>query len=113
MQAVDEVLASLDEGLLWYDDDPMCGLAEKIRRATERYREKRGRYPDVCFVHPAMLSKDVRILWVGGVQVKPGRVPRHHFWLLSCSDGDRKQGPGRLRAEKMKGKRCHTAGGSE
>lgn len=42
----------MDVGLLWYDADPKTLLEEKLTRAVARYREKYGRMPDICFVHP-------------------------------------------------------------
>nr|HID14985.1 hypothetical protein [Anaerolineae bacterium] len=69
-------------GLLWYDDDPGCDLAEKIGRAARRYRQKFGTSPDVCYVHPSALSGNGQVRKVGGVRVAPlPSVLRHHFWL--------------------------------
>ena len=39
-------------GLLWYDDDAGRGLAAKVKRAAQRYREKYGRLPNTCYVNP-------------------------------------------------------------
>lgn len=80
-------------GLLWFDDDPKRGLKQKVERAARRYREKFGRDPAVCFVHPSMLGQaptdDGVSLEIEGkgpsvraLRVLPRRfVPRHHFWL--------------------------------
>lgn len=46
----------MQSGLLWYDDDPQRTLEAKIGRAAERYREKYGRLPDTCYVHPQAVS---------------------------------------------------------
>ncbi len=81
----------MNEGLLWYDDDPGRDLAEKIGRATQRYQQKFGVAPDVCYVHPSALGGNGKkgqsdaslVRMVGGVSVmsKP-TVLRHHFWLV-------------------------------
>jgi len=72
----------VNEGLLWYDDDPGRDLAEKIMRAIRRYQQKFGALPDVCYVHPSTLGGNGKTQKVGGVSVmaKP-TVLRHHFWL--------------------------------
>jgi len=72
----------MKEGLLWYDDNPGRDLAEKIRPAARRYRQKFGAAPEVCYVHPSTLGGNGRVKQVGGVRVAPlPSVLRHHFWL--------------------------------
>lgn len=56
----------MQTGLLWYDDDPQRPLEAKIGRAADRYREKYGRLPDTCYVHPQAVPGDGQ---PGGVQV--------------------------------------------
>ena len=72
----------MDTGLLWYDDDPRLGLAEKIKKAAQRYRQKFGTSPDVCYVHPSTLSSNGKVQNVGKVRVSSRlSVLRHHFWV--------------------------------
>lgn len=79
----------MDEGLLWYDDDPNRDLTEKIERAVRHYQQKFGAAPDVCYVHPSALGGNGKARnpnggpMVGGISVmsKP-TVLRHHFWLV-------------------------------
>lgn len=67
-------------GLLWFDDDPKRDLAQKVKRAAQRYRQKFGRPPTVCYVHPSLLDGGSRR--VGQVRVRGlPSVLRHHFWL--------------------------------
>lgn len=69
-------------GLLWYDDDPKRDLKEKVARAVERYRQKFGASPNVCYVHPSLLDGYASPLCVDGVRVQSQRsVLRHHFWV--------------------------------
>jgi hypothetical protein len=42
-------------GMLWFDNDPKAGLDVKVERAAAYYRNKYGRKPTLCFVHPSML----------------------------------------------------------
>ena len=82
----------MKEGLLWYDDDPGRDLSEKIRRAAQRYQQKFGARPNICYVHPSAMSASMpspkgrpgvgKVQRVGGMQVASlPSVLRHHFWL--------------------------------
>ncbi len=75
----------MNEGLLWYDDDPSHNLAEKIGQAARRYRQKFGAPPNICYVHPSTLlalEGNGKGRKVNGVQVTPlPSVLRHHFWV--------------------------------
>lgn len=70
----------IQEGLLWFDDDPVRATGDKIARAVQRYQQKYGHTPDVCYVHPGQIKE--RELNVGSVKVLPAQtVLPHHFWL--------------------------------
>lgn len=67
-------------GLLWFDDDARRDLETKVARAAEHYRQKYGRAPELCFVHPSLLQ-GARVR-TNGLQVHPSKsVLPHHFWL--------------------------------
>lgn len=85
-------------GMLWYDNDPKADLGLKIERAASYYQNKYGRTPNLCFVHPSMLSPigesapveeadkehpaEKVNLRRGGIDVKPNRsVLPNHFWI--------------------------------
>ncbi len=70
----------MEEGLLWFDNDPKRDLAQKVGRAAQHYRRKHGRSPNVCYVHPSLLTDGTR--QIDGVQVATlASVLRHHFWI--------------------------------
>jgi hypothetical protein len=76
----------IQEGLLWFDDSPSRAVTEKIERAVQRYQQKYGHHPDVCYVHPAHLKEGevsmADALSATGVKVLPAKsVLPHHFWL--------------------------------
>jgi hypothetical protein len=85
----------MDIGLLWYDDDPRRGLEDKVGRAAQRYRDKYGRWPNTCFVHPNMLTnhlgQDLRVACSGRQsrsQIRVISAPNillHHYWLGESS----------------------------
>ena len=70
----------LQEGLLWFDDDPVRAVTDKVARAVHRYQQKYGHTPDVCYVNPAALKE--RELALGPVRILPAQmVLPNHFWL--------------------------------
>ena len=67
-------------GMMWLDNDPKTPLVEKVQRAAEYYRNKYGRAPDVCMVHPSMLAEPQA--QAGRVVVRPLRsVLPGHLWI--------------------------------
>lgn len=67
-------------GMLWLDTDPKRPLSEKIRMAAEYYKNKYGRAPDTCMVHPAVLAEPST--QVDKITVRPLRtVLPNHLWI--------------------------------
>ncbi len=77
----------MEIGMLWFDNDPKAELAEKIQRAAAYYRQKYGKTPDLCFIHPTMLSKNGNDAVsqpspVPNVEVRPSKsVLPNYFWI--------------------------------
>ena len=46
----------MDIGMLWFDNDHGADLNAKVKRAASYYQKKYGQSPNLCFVHPSMLS---------------------------------------------------------
>ena len=85
-------------GMLWFDNDPKAGLDTKVERAAVYYRNKYGRAPTLCYVHPSMLptggpspknrggsdnggSANANYI-TGGIEVRSNRsVLPNHFWI--------------------------------
>jgi hypothetical protein len=86
----------MDVGLLWYDGDPKRPLEDKIGKAAQRYREKYGRWPNTCYVHPEVVGKDgkeeLRLayrLQNPKARIRVLSAPNillHHFWLGESQD---------------------------
>lgn len=79
-------------GMLWFDNDPKANLELKVERAVVYYRNKYGRSPNVCFVHPTMLpsnadnkpetSAEAARYIASGVEVRSNRsVLPNHLWI--------------------------------
>lgn len=74
-------------GMLWFNNDPKSSLMDKIRGATEYYRQKYGATPNLCYVHPSQVGSWERI---DGVDIRPSRsVLPNHFWVGVSSDTDK------------------------
>jgi hypothetical protein len=77
----------MDIGMLWFDNDPKAEVAVKIDRAAIYYRDKYGKDPNLCFVHPTMINngsvqeQDNRFR-SGNIEVRASHsVLPNHFWL--------------------------------
>lgn len=74
-------------GMLWFDNDPKAEIGIKIERAASYYRNKYGKAPNLCFVHPAMLGAEPAEKPEGGmkngtIEVRSYRsVLPNHFWI--------------------------------
>jgi hypothetical protein len=66
-------------GMLWFDNDNKIDLAGRIQRAADYYRTKYGSEPNVCFVHPSMVSAPAENLSVE-LHTSKSVLP-NHFWL--------------------------------
>lgn len=93
----------IQEGLLWFDDSPSRAVTEKIERAMQRYQQKYGHQPDVCYIHPAHLKEGeasaADALSATGVKVLPAKsVLPHHFWLGVEGSTDKRNGQRRTGA---------------
>jgi hypothetical protein len=67
-------------GMLWFDNDPKTDLSVKIERAVAYYRTKYGQSPNLCFVHPSMLSDPQSN--PAKVEVRANNSVRpNHFWI--------------------------------
>ncbi len=64
--------------LLWLDRSD-ASLADKIKRAAERYRQKFGFCPDTCFVNPGDHTTDTVIENLT-IQPKATIMP-NHIWI--------------------------------
>ncbi len=82
---------NLQVGMLWFDDTPQRPLDQKIGLAIQYYRDKYGTSPNICYVHPSALGKDVpaesRLQIVAAEFILP-----HHLWIgvVDPEDGPRK-----------------------
>ncbi|HEY5901695.1 MAG TPA: hypothetical protein VIU39_04005 [Anaerolineales bacterium] len=75
----------MQTGLMWFDNDPRTALAVKIEKASDYYKRKFGRLPDLCLVNPSMLGDSpVEMIEQRGVRItiRPYRpVLPGHLWI--------------------------------
>jgi len=70
----------MKQGILWFDDSNL-DFYEKINQAVEYIQNKYHKAPRCCFVHPNMLSSQVKSEH-GKIKVQAdSSVLPNHFWL--------------------------------
>jgi len=82
----------MDIGMLWFDNDAQNDLNIKVLQAVSYYQKKYGQQPNLCFVHPCMLSTKKPGLMEGNrrqenpkstlVEIKESdEILPNHFWI--------------------------------
>jgi hypothetical protein len=76
----------MNTGMLWFDNDPKAELSVKVQRAAIYYRDKYGKTPNLCFVHPSMICLPAETpgtsLKSAGVEIRPNRsILPNHLWI--------------------------------
>lgn len=80
----------MDVGMLWFDDSS-AALEKKISQAAAHYKEKFGRTPTLCLVHPEMLNGSSGGA-VKGLEVRSARTIIPHHFLIGIEDEDKSAG---------------------
>lgn len=74
----------MQAGLLWYDSEPSRTIAAKATAAAERFQQKFGLVPDVCYVSSKAL-KDGELsipFHEGQLRLIPANnILLNHFWI--------------------------------
>ncbi len=68
-------------GMMWFDKSP--DLATKVKAAVDYYRNKYGKEPNFCLVHPGTLAQmETNEVMIGNVRVREfkGVLPMH-LWI--------------------------------
>jgi hypothetical protein len=73
-------------GMLWFDNDSKTELNAKVARAADYYHRKYGKTPNMCYVHPSMLTRNAEAvdaaIRAGSVEVRSlSTVLPNHFWI--------------------------------
>ncbi len=74
----------MQAGLLWFDNDPGRSVAAKATDAAERFTEKFGVAPDVCYVNARSLSEGDLVIpfHEGKLRLTPAsNILVNHFWI--------------------------------
>lgn len=70
----------MEIGMLWFDNDPKSDVMSKVQKAAAYYRQKYGESPNLCFVHPSMVSENRAELGEISVRTHKTMLP-NHFWI--------------------------------
>lgn len=74
-------------GMLWFDNDTKVDFSTRIERAALYYRQKYGKTPTVCYVHPSMIPQKAEPasdspIKSGNIEVRENQsVLPNHFWI--------------------------------
>lgn len=84
----------MDIGMLWFDNDRKTSIPSKVEKAARYYQKKYGVNPDLCYVHPKMVSggkgfkkgkkksANGNPMIIGKILVlKNEKVLPDHFWI--------------------------------
>ena len=79
------LVTSVKLGWMWFDDDPKTSLEDKLRQASECYRQKFGQKPRLCYVNGGALADSPPA--VGSVQMRgAGNVSPGYFLFVVESE---------------------------
>lgn len=71
----------MNVGMLWYDSDSGKDVGTRIQRASEYYRSKYGREPNLCYLNPVTGESELPQS-VGGIKIETSAmVLPDHFWI--------------------------------
>lgn len=70
----------MDIGMLWFDNDPKSDVLSKVKKAVAYYQKKYGEIPNLCFVHPSMISEMKFEACEISVCSNSTMLP-NHFWI--------------------------------
>jgi hypothetical protein len=74
----------MQAGLLWYDSEPSRSVAAKAAAAAERFQEKFGVVPDVCYVSAKALKDGELVVPFHNGQLRlvpANNILVNHFWI--------------------------------
>lgn len=74
----------MQAGLLWFDNDPARTIAAKATAAAERFTEKFGVEPNVCYVSARAQKEDDVVIpfHQGQLHLRPAtNILQNHFWI--------------------------------
>lgn len=71
----------MNVGMMWFDGDLRLDLSVRIERAAVYYRNKYGRWPNLCVIHPDTVGENP-LGSVNGTEIRTSAsVLPNHFWL--------------------------------
>lgn len=66
--------------MLWFDNDPKLDLSNKVQKAAAYYQNKYGQEPNLCFVHPSMVTDAEKDAGTISLLTNSTVLP-NHFWI--------------------------------
>ena len=70
----------MEQGLLWFDNNPNKDLSEKVKQAAEAYRARLQEQPTVCYISKTDISNKPEA--VGKIVIKTATYVRpNYLWI--------------------------------
>ncbi|MEM7346096.1 MAG: hypothetical protein AAF485_17795 [Chloroflexota bacterium] len=70
----------MQEGLLWFDNNPQRTLIDKVTLAAKRYQTRFGQRPTICYLNTA--DCDTAVKEAKGIRLRTApNILRHHLWI--------------------------------
>ncbi|MEZ4767655.1 MAG: hypothetical protein R2844_04440 [Caldilineales bacterium] len=80
-----DLVTTVKLGWMWFDDDPKTSLEDKLRQASERYRQKFGHKPRLCYINGGALAEPQPA--IGALQTRGvGNVSPGYFLFVVESE---------------------------
>lgn len=70
----------MQSGIMWFDNDPKVDITTKINNAAQYYEKKFSCKPNICFVNPSILPKEM-CLHEGIRLLASCAIIPFHFWI--------------------------------
>jgi hypothetical protein len=81
----------MDQGMLWFDNDPTTALPQKIDRAADYFRRKYGQTPTLCYVNPKMVGAGEVLKCSLAIKTNQS-ILHHHLWIGVAVEKEEKAG---------------------
>jgi hypothetical protein len=70
----------MEQGLLWFDNNPNRDLTEKVRQAAARYQARLKQQPTVCYICKTESTENPQA--VGRIVIKTAPYVRPNYLLI-------------------------------
>ncbi|PWH12300.1 MAG: hypothetical protein DDG60_13865 [Anaerolineae bacterium] len=78
----------MNVGMLWLASEKTASIPAMVAHAAEHYRQKYGKSPNLCFVHPSLLENAAQPEQPPPITVKPDKTILPGLLWIGVEDTD-------------------------